>query len=89
MTTVLKKESLKDGYYYSGYVLQNYTVIAEKQPMLVAMWDEKAMCFYLWEDDGNRRIKTKLSYLPDIDYEIEDGFYPIKQTIPKENQVID
>lgn len=86
---VIAKEFLKDGYYYSGYILQAYNVISENQVMLVAMWNENLKCFYLWDYDGNRKFKTRLSYLPEINNEIENGFYPIKQTIPKEEQVID
>lgn len=89
MESVKQKNSLKDGYYYSGYILQTNTVIATDQPMIVAMWDAKTECFWLWEYEGNRKSKTRISYLNDLDNEIEAGFYPIKTIIPRDEQVID
>jgi len=88
MINVLQKATLKDGYYYSGYIMQNYTVYSKDQPMIVAMWDSAAMCFWFWENEGNRKKKTKLSFLPDIDDEIQAGFVPIKETIPREEHII-
>jgi len=88
MISVMQKNSLKDGYYYSGYVMQNYTVYSKDQPMIVAMWDGSAMCFWFWENEANRKTKTKLSFLPDIEDEIQAGFVPVKEVIPREEHVI-
>lgn len=89
MESVKQKSTLKNGYYYSGYILQTNSVIASGQPMIVAMWDEKNGCFWLWEYDGNRKSKTKIPYLNDLDNEIEAGFYPLKIIIPKDEHLID
>jgi hypothetical protein len=86
---VLQKNELKNGYYYSGYILQTNSFILTNQQMIVAMWDSKNQCFCMWEHDGYVKCKTKVAYLSDLDNEIEVGFYPIKQTIPKEDQVIE
>jgi hypothetical protein len=86
---VLHKNQLKDGYYYSGYILQTNSFIANSQPMTVAMWDSKNSCFCMWEYEGYKKCKTKVFYLGDINNEIEVGFYPVKETIPKEEHVID
>jgi hypothetical protein len=89
MFTVLRKNQLKDGYYYSGYVLQSMSIIANDQPMIVALWDGKKQCFCMWEYEGYKKCKTTLSYLSDLDNEIEAGFYPVKSTIPKEEHLIE
>lgn len=86
---VLQKSSLKDGYYYSGYILQTNSFILNDQPMIVAMWDGKTESFCMWERDGYIKCKRKLTFLSDLDNEIELGFYPMKETIPKEDQVIE
>lgn len=86
---VLQKSSLKNGYYYSGYVLQTNNIILTDQPMIVAMWDSKNQCFCMWDYEGYVKCKRNLPFLSDLDNEIELGFYPVKQTIPKDDQVID
>lgn len=89
METVKQKNSLKDGYYYAGYILQVNSIIMSNQVPAVALWDNKNSCFWLWEEEGNKRKKTKLLYLNDVNNDIEAGFYPLKTIIPKEDQVID
>lgn len=84
MNSVVQKTKLRDGYYYSGYALQHYCVVATEQPKIVGMWDSTENCFWFWEFDNNRKIKRSLKYLNDIDNEIEEGFFPLKEIIPKE-----
>ena len=86
---VLQKNELKNGYYYSGYINQHQCIILNDQQKIVGMWDSHDECFWFWDDDGYRRTKTKLGYLPDIDNEIELGFLPYKEIIPKQEFVID
>ncbi len=88
MTNVLNKETLKNGYYYSGYVLQTISFIGENQPIIICMWDQKQNCFWSWEYEGNLKVKRKFCYLPDINDEINSGFLPMKETFPKEDEVI-
>jgi hypothetical protein len=91
MVTTLQKSALRDGYYYAGYVLQNYSVIMTDQPKIVGMWNAANNCFYFWEFENNRKTKSKLSYLNDLDSldEISAGFLPIKEIIPKPEHVIE
>lgn len=86
---VLQKNELKNGYYYAGYSDQQYCVLSDEQPKIVGMWDGENNCFWFWEFEANRKTKTKLTYLPDIDNEIELGFFPIKEVFPKEEHLID
>lgn len=86
---ILQKKELKNGYYYAGYINQNYSIITNDQQKIVGSWDVNNNCFWFWEFDGNRKSKTKLNYLPDIDNEIESGFFPIKEVIPKSEYIID
>ena len=83
---VLQKNELKNGYYYSGYVNQLSCVIGNDQQKIVGMWDTANDCFWFWEYEGNRKTKTKLSYLSDN--EIEYGFFPVKEIFPKEEELI-
>ena len=85
---ILLKNELKNGYYYSGYIHQHYCVICNDEQQIVGMWDVKDDCFWFWEFEGNRKTKTKLNYLPDIDNEIQYGFFPVKETFPKDEHVI-
>lgn len=89
MKTTLQKNQLKHGYYYSGYMHQHYCVISANQPTIVAQWDQYANCFWFWEYDENRKMKSKIPYLFDIQNEIECGFIPIKEVIPKEEHLIE
>jgi hypothetical protein len=89
MATVIQKSQLKDERYYAGYVLQHYCAITADQPKLVGKWDAKEQCFWFWEFEGNRKTKRKLFYLTDIANEIEHGFHPTKEIIPKEEYVIE
>lgn len=90
MKTILQKKSLKDGYYYSGYILQRYCVVSANQPLVVGQWDSKENCFWFWDYDGNRKTKQSLPTLSDIDTmdEISEGFIPLKEIFPKEEEVI-
>jgi hypothetical protein len=85
---ILQKNELRDGYYYVGYADQHYTVISNDQQKIIGMWDENNDCFWFWEYEGNRKSKCKLRYLTDINNEIEIGFFPIKEIIPKEKYLI-
>lgn len=89
MFYVVQKKDLKDGYYYSGLITQNWCAVSKEQPMIIGKWDKEDDCFYFWEFDGHIKSKSKLNYLPDIDNEIEAGFYPIKEIIPKDEHVIE
>lgn len=91
MITTLLKSALRDGYYYSGYILQNYTVIATNQPQIVCMWNAADRCFYFWEFENNRKTKSRIPYLNDLDSldEISIGFYPVKEIIPKSEHIIE
>lgn len=89
MIGVIQKKLLKDGYYYSGYIHQHYCVILSDQPLIIGKWDSSNNCFWFWEFEANRKTKRKLLYLFDIDNEIEEGFFPINEVIPKENHVIE
>lgn len=86
---LIQKDELKNGYYYAGYINQHYCVLTSDQQKIVGMWDSQNECFWFWEDDGNRRTKSKLAYLPDIDNEIENGFFPVKEVIPKQEFIFD
>lgn len=91
MVIVLLKNALKDGYYYSGFVMQHYCVLSDDQAKLVGMWDSHEECFWFWEYENNKKIKRKLLYMKDIDKmdEISAGFLPIKEVIPKAEFVIE
>lgn len=71
---IIQKNKLKNGQLYHGYVNQNYCVLTGSEQLIVAQWDEKNNCF--WFDQNT---DAKLSYLYDIENEIEDGFIPIKE----------
>ncbi len=86
---VLQKNELKDGYYYSGFINQRYCIISNNQQPIIGSWDKDNNCFWFWEFEGNLKSKSKLSYLTDVDNEIESGFFPVKEIIPKEEHVID
>ncbi len=89
MNSVVQKKLLKDGYYYSGYIHQHYCAISENQPMTIGMWDLKNNCFWFWEYDGNRKTKSSIEYMLDITNEIEYGFFPLKEIIPKDEHIIE
>jgi hypothetical protein len=86
---VLQKNELKNGYYYVGYLNQHYTVFTADQQKIIGMWDSKSNCFWFWEIEENRKSKSKLEYFSDVDNEIENGFFPIKEIIPKEEHLIE
>lgn len=88
MKTLLKNE-LKDGRYYSGYINQKFCILTDNAAKIVGMWDAKDNCFIFWEFEGNIKSKSKLTYLPDIDNELESGFFPIKEIIPKDDFIIE
>lgn len=83
------KNELNDGRYYSGYINQRYSILGSDAQKIVCMWDATNGVFLFWEFDGNRKTKSKLTYLPDIDNEIEIGFFPVKEVIPKEEFIIE
>ena|SRR5579859_2682947 len=99
--TLLRKETLKNGYYYSGYILLNSNsisqdasamigalgAIASDKPRIICMWDKHQNCFWSWEYEGNIKSKRKFCYLPDINDEINAGFVPVKEVIPRESDL--
>ena len=91
MCNIIQKKSLRNGYYYSGYVLQNYCVVSSNQPQIIGMWDQNDNCFWFWDYDSNIKSKRKIMFFNDLDKmdEITDGFVPIKEIIPKEENLIE
>jgi hypothetical protein len=69
---IIQKNKLKGGQLYQGYVNQNYCILTGSEQLVVAKWDHINNCFWFENE-------VKLSYLYDIDNEIEDGFIPIKE----------
>lgn len=92
MKTLDKKE-LKDQRYYSGYEMQNYCVISNDQPLVIAKWDIETNSFWYWKQIGigTITVKANLSHMSDIDSmdEISEGFVPVKEIFPKEEYIID
>jgi hypothetical protein len=76
METYLPKQELKDGSYYEGHC-RNATV---------ALWDAKGGVFWYM------RTKFRLRFSESINHpENDDGhdlFYPVKEVIPKEQEMV-
>lgn len=89
MKTVLQKKDLVNGYYYGGYLLQNACAISAGEQIIVCMWDKDKECFWFWDYENNRKTKSSLKYLGDIDDEIQIGFVPIKIAFPNDGEVIE
>ena len=66
-------------------------MISEDQSKIVCMWDSANDCFLFWEFENNRKSKTRIPFLNDVDSldEITLGFVPIKEIIPKPEHVIE
>lgn len=86
---MIQKIKLRDGYYYAGYIHQNACVISPEQPLVVGQWNLKRNCFFFWEYEGNRKSKQSIPFFGDLDNEIETGFLPTKEIIPKEEHILE
>lgn len=59
--------------------------------MIVGMWDSSTNCFWFWDHDDIKKTKRKMRLIGDIESmnEIEEGFVPVKEIIPKQEHIIE
>ena len=84
---IIPKEELKNNYYYSGYMHQNFCAIDTDLAPIVGVWDGNRDRFLFFDYDNERRTKRKIKHMSDIDHmdEISEGFVPIKEMMLAEN----